>query len=83
MGHDVADVVGMRRIVLYDDAHDAADKLDVGCEGPERPEDGGDAQLRMVETLAEHLHLDDAVERAVAQAPRGCRLLVVASACCG
>lgn len=62
VGDDEASVVGVVGLVLLDDAHDSANELDVGREGAVRPEDGGDAETRVVEPLAEHLDLHDAVE---------------------
>ena len=78
MGDDVTDVIRVRRIVLHDDAHDPADKLNVGSKAPKRAKNSGDTQLRVVETLAEHLHLNDAVERTVPKRAHDRRLLVVA-----
>src|SRR5437667_4606083 len=62
MRDDMAVVVGVRRIVLHDNTKNSADKLDIGSQGPERPEYRGDAQLGMIEAFAEHLHLDNAVQ---------------------
>ena len=67
MGDDVADVVGMARIVLHHHTHDATNKLDIRRERPERPEDRRDAQLGVVEPFAERLHLNDAIESAISQ----------------
>src|SRR2546422_432203 len=62
MRDDMTVVVGMRGIVLHDNTQNSADKLDVRSQGPERPENRGDAQLGMIEALAKHLHLDNAVQ---------------------
>jgi hypothetical protein len=60
--HDVTVVVGVPRAILDDSPQYATDELDVGCESSEWPEDCGNAQLGVVEALAEHLDLYDAVQ---------------------
>ena len=67
VGDDVADVVWAQGIVLNDDPHNTAYELNVGRKTAEGSEDGGDAEFRVVEAFAEHLNLNDAIERAVAK----------------
>ena len=74
---DVAVVVRVAGAVLDDHPQDAADELDVRCERPEGPEDRRDAQLGVVESLAEHLYLDNAVELAAREASFHLSLLVL------
>ena len=57
----MADIVGWPGSCLHHDAHDPSDELDVRRKRPERPENRRDAQLWMVESLAKHLDLDNAV----------------------
>src|SRR4051812_8280172 len=56
--------------------HHSPDELDVGTEGAERPEDRGDGERRMIEALAEHLHLDNHVELPAAKIAQNLLLLV-------
>lgn len=44
-------IVRVVGLVLHDDPHDAPDELDVRGEATERPENGSDAEPRMVEAL--------------------------------
>lgn len=67
VGNCHAPVVRVLRIVLVDHAHDPSDKLDIGRQRPEGLEDGGHAQIRMVKPLAEHAHLNDAIDPASTQ----------------
>jgi len=62
MGDDMPVIVGVAWAILNDDAQNTSDKLNVGGKRAERPEDGSDAQFRVVEPFAEHLHLYDAVK---------------------
>ena len=80
VGDDDALVVGVAGCALDVDAHRAPDELDVGAQRPERAEDRGDRQLRMVKALAEHLHLHDRVQGAVAQLAQDLLLLLAALA---
>ena len=63
MRHDVAVVRRIRRIVLEDHAHDASDELHVRRQAAKWPKNSGNAKRRMVEALAEHLHLHDAIDQ--------------------
>ena len=76
MGDHEGVVVRVVRLRLMDDAHHAPDELDVRRQACERPEDGRDAQGRMIEAFAEHLHLHDAIELAAAQIGKNGVLLV-------
>ncbi len=52
--------------------HDSANELDIGTKGPERIEDGRNAQWWMVESFAEHADLDDHIEGVVAKFAQDC-----------
>src|SRR5690349_19664762 len=60
-------VVRMTRVVLNNDPHDSSYKLNVGCKRAKWPKDGCNTELWMIEALAQHLDLNDAVQCAIAQ----------------
>src|SRR6185295_13882640 len=57
----------MPRIVLYDHSHDAADKLNIRRERAKGPKDRCNTQMWVIETFAQHLHLNDAIKHAGSQ----------------
>lgn len=67
VGNDDALVVWVVRCVLDVHAHHSPDELDVWTQRPVGPKNGRDRQRRVVETLAEHLNLDDRVQGAGAE----------------
>ena len=77
VGDDVTDVVRVPGVVLHHYAHDTADKLDIRSESSKGAEDCRHAEFRMIETFAEHLDLDDAIERPVAQRRQDLGLLIL------
>src|SRR5665213_166245 len=77
VGDNVPHIVGMPGVVLHDHAHDAADELNVRRERTERAKYCRYAQLRVVESFPEHLHLDDAVEYAAPKVEHYLRLLFI------
>ena len=62
VGDDVAVVVWITRCILNVHAHDPSNELQVRREASIRPEDRCDTELRMVESLAEHLDVDDDIK---------------------
>ena len=77
MGHYVANIVRMSRVLLNDDTHYPADKLDVGSEASERTKNRCDTQFWVIETLAKHLYLYDAIERTVSEIAKYCFFLII------
>src|SRR5437762_1142513 len=75
--NDESFVVDVLRIALKVDAHDATDELDVGRKAAERPEHGRDAEPRMVESFAQHLDLNNAVQAVVTQGVQDNLLVLV------
>src|ERR1700753_1345379 len=65
----------MARTVLDNHAHDTAHKLKVRAKRTKRPEDRRNAEFGVIEAFAEHLHLDDTVESAIAKRSKNSGLL--------
>ena len=67
MGDDKTVIVRMSWIVLVDNAHDPSNELDIRRQAAEWAENSSYAQLTMIETLTQHLHLNDAIDTATVQ----------------
>ena len=62
MGHHIADIVRVVRVVLNDYSHHPTNELYVWSQAAKRAEYGRDAEAWVIKALTEHLDLDNAVE---------------------
>src|ERR1700731_4040879 len=76
VGNDVCMIIGVIGFNFMHNAHHAADKLDIRGQASKWPENGGDAQRRMVKSFAQHLHLYDAIKLAASKSGNNVILLL-------
>ena len=76
VGDDDALIVGVVGLVLLNDPHDPSNELDVGSQGPVRPEDRSHAQSGVIEAFPQHLYLHDTVDLIVTKTAQGPCLLI-------
>ena len=60
----------MARVILHHNPHRTPHELKIRLEATERPENGGDAQLGVIEPLAQHLDLNNHIDHSGSRLPK-------------
>ena len=76
MGDNDPSIVRVVGLVLVNNPHDPTNELDVGGKRAIRAENRRDAERGVIESLAQHLDLDDAVKVVIAESANNALLFV-------